>query len=563
MDALNDPLIESVVFMKSAQVGATETLSNIIGYHVDQDPAPILVVMPTVEMGQAYSKDRLAPMIRDTPALRGRIRDSKTRDSGNTILHKIFDGGHLTITGANSPSGLAMRPVRLTLFDEVDRYPVSAGPEGDPVNLGKKRSTTFWNRKSFETSTPTIKNASRIEAGYEASDQRRYYVPCPHCGEFQTLIWAQLSFDPASPKNAVYVCGGKRREDDGEVEFGCGAVITDTDKPDMLRRGEWRAEKPGNGNGVAGFHINELYSPWVTFGEMAASFIEAKRLPETLKTWVNTALAETWAETGESAEPTLLYARREPYNADVIPADALVLTAGVDVQKDRLEVEVVGHGLDYESWGIEVKILFGDTSQANVWKDLDEFLKKDYRHASGLKIRIAATGIDQQYLSTLVQRFCKTRAVRRIYPMRGIAGAGRPVVGKPSRNNAQKVNVFQVGADTAKDLLFSRLQISEPGPGYCHFPTTYDESYFEQLTAEHAVTKYVKGKNYRAWVKKTAGARNEALDRRIYTMAALELANVNMQMLAEQYQTRTGAPPDVPRPAARRGRRMSSQGVKR
>jgi phage terminase large subunit GpA-like protein len=548
MDALNDPLIHSVAFMKSAQVGATEALCNIIGFHVDQDPAPILVVMPTVEMGQAYSKDRLAPMIRDTPALRGRIHDSKSRDSGNTMLHKIFDGGHITITGANSPAGLAMRPVRITLFDEIDRYPASAGAEGDPVNLGRKRSTTFWNRKSFEASTPTIKNMSRIEASYEASDMRRYYVPCPHCDEFQTLKWSQVSFDPAKPGDAVYVCEH------------CAAIITDTDKPTMLRNGEWRADKPCAG--IAGFHINELYSPWVTFGDMATSFIEAKRLPETLKTWVNTALAETWEEDGEGAEPSLLYARREPYSEALVPAGALVLVAGADIQKDRIEVEVVGYGLEYESWGVEVKILFGDTSQPNVWKDFDQFLKTEYAHASGLKIRIASAGVDQQYLSTLVQRFCKSRAVRRIYPVRGMAGGGRPIVGKPSRNNAQKVNVFQVGTDTAKDLLFSRLQISDPGPGYCHFPATYNETYFEQLTAERAVTKYVKGKNYRAWVKNTSGARVEALDRRVYSLAALELANVNMQALAAEYQARAVASPPPQKTPTRR-RRMASTGIKR
>lgn len=244
MDSLNDPLIDTVVVMKSSQVGWTEILNNVAGYYIDQDPSPILAVQPTVDMGKAWSKDRFSPMLRDTPCLRGKVRDARVRDSGNTVLHKTFPGGHITIGGANSPAGLASRPIRIVLGDEIDRWPHSAGTEGDPWKLACKRTTTYWNRKKIVGSTPTIKGFSRIESLFEESDQRRYYVPCPHCDEFQVMKWAQVQWPEGQPQDACYYC---------EV---CGGEITDTDKLAMIRLGEWRAESESRG--VAGFHLNEL-----------------------------------------------------------------------------------------------------------------------------------------------------------------------------------------------------------------------------------------------------------------------------------------------------------------
>jgi len=267
MDALGDPTVEAVVIMSSAQIGKTEIINNVVGYHIHLDPAPILLLQPTLEMAEAWSKDRFAPMLRDTRALHGLVRDPRSRDSGNTLLHKRFPAGHITMAGANSPASLASRPIRLVLCDEVDRYPVSAGAEGDPVSLARKRSTTFWNRKLLLTSTPTIKGASRIESAFEQSDQRRYHVGCPHCGEYQVLKWQQVRWntDPQKegdekhqPATAVYVCETN------------GCIITDADKPDMLKSGRWIADAPFSG--TAGFHINELYSPWVTFAQMVTEF---------------------------------------------------------------------------------------------------------------------------------------------------------------------------------------------------------------------------------------------------------------------------------------------------
>ncbi len=251
---MGDATIETVVVMSSAQIGKTEIINNVVGYHIHLDPSPILLLQPTLEMAEAWSKDRFAPMLRDTEALRGLVKDPRARDSGNTLLHKRFPGGHITMAGANSPSSLASRPIRLVLCDEVDRYPASAGTEGDPVSLAKKRSTTFWNRKLLLTSTPTIKGASRIEAAFEQSDQRRFHVPCLHCGEYQALTWHQVKWESDSERHRVetahYECGQ------------CGAALYDSDKPEMLSAGIWIATAPFTG--TAGFHISELYSPWVT-----------------------------------------------------------------------------------------------------------------------------------------------------------------------------------------------------------------------------------------------------------------------------------------------------------
>jgi hypothetical protein len=244
MDAISDASIREVWVMKSAQVGWTEILNNCIGFHVHQDPAPMLLVQPTLEMAEAWSKDRLAPMVRDTPALSEKIADPRSRDSGNTLLHKKFAGGHLTVAGANSPAGLASRPIRIVLFDEVDRYPASAGTEGDPISLGKKRTATFWNRKVLAGSTPTIKGSSRIEAGFDSGDQRFFKVPCPHCNEFQRLMWAQVQWPEGQPELAHYVCQH------------CGTMLTEQDKPGMLAAGEWVASRPSLG--IASFHISEL-----------------------------------------------------------------------------------------------------------------------------------------------------------------------------------------------------------------------------------------------------------------------------------------------------------------
>ena len=338
MDQINNPEVETIILMTSSQVGKTEIILNTIGYHIDYDPAPIMVMQPTVEMANTFSKTRLAPMLRDTPALKGKVADPKSRNSGNTILEKSFPGGVVVMVGANAPAGLASRPIRILLADEVDRFPVSAGTEGDPLSLAEKRTTTFYNRKKIFVSTPTIKGVSRIEKAYESSSQEHWCLSCPSCGEYQPLKWGQIKFEYDKVKDKVesvdYVCKH------------CGAMHTEIEW--KASKGTWKADNPNSK--VKGFHLNELASPWKRWEEIVEDFIEAKKNGvETLQVWVNTSLGETWEEKGVGVESDDLLNRREEYGCEV-PNEVAVLTAGVDVQDNRLEYEIVGWGPGNESW---------------------------------------------------------------------------------------------------------------------------------------------------------------------------------------------------------------------
>jgi phage terminase large subunit GpA-like protein len=538
MDAVSDPAVREVWVQKSAQVGWTEILNNVIGFHVDQDPAPILLVQPTLELAEAWSKDRLAPMLRDTPALRGKIADARARDSGNTLLHKTFAGGRLTVAGANSPAGLASRPIRVVLFDEVDRFPTSAGTEGDPISLGIKRTRTFWNRKVLAGSTPTIKGSSRIEVGFEQSDQRYYFVPCPECGEFQRLIWAQVRWPEGRPHEAVYVCQH------------CAAEIHEGQKSEMLARGEWRSSRPFTG--AAGFHISELYSPWSTWADMADGFLKAKRLPETLQTWINTALAETWEDAGEKIEASGLAGRVESYTANSLPPGVLLLTAGTDVQDDRLEVVVWGWGTDEEAWRVEHIVLRGDPGGQSLWKEHDDLLRRRWRTDDGRELVIEACAVDSGgHFTEQVYRYCAARKRFRVWAIKGVAGPGR--LAWPKKASKAKVGqVWPIGVDTAKDVLYQRLRrVMEPGPGYIHFDATTDHEWLDQLTSETVVHRVSQGRRVRLWRPRQTGIRQEGLDCTVYAWCALQGRGG-----AELLRRRSGAPADrlsrAPEPEAAR-----------
>lgn len=524
MDAVNDPAVETVVVMTSSQVGKTEILLNIIGYHIDYDPAPIMVIQPTLEMAQAFSKDRLAPMIRDTPALRGKVADARSRDSGNTVLHKTFPGGHITMVGANSPSSLASRPIRILLADEVDRFPASAGTEGDPLTLAEKRTTTFWNRKKVFVSTPTIKGVSRIEAAFLNSTQEEWCLPCPSCGRYQPLTWAQIRFEDVT--HECLYCGARH----GEFEWKAG-------------QGKWVAKEPTAK--TRGFHLNELASPWKRWEKIIEEFKEAykekkKGNIEMLKAWVNTTLGETWEEQGEGIEAEDLIKRRERYDCEV-PDGVLVLTCGVDVQDNRLEYEIVGWGLERESWGIQYGVIMGDPGQEHVWEMLDAVLNKTYTRKDGQILQIMTTCIDSGgHHTKKVYEFCKEREFQRVWAIKGQGGSGVPYIQRPKRRNDAGVWLFGVGVDVGKDMVASRLKVQFEGPGYCHFPAEpekgYDQEYFEGLTAEHRVVRYSKGKAVIRWEKRTSGARNEPFDIRNYATAAFEILNPPLETLKKQLE---------------------------
>lgn len=534
MDACSDPNIKQVVIMSGAQLGKSEVLLNIIGYHIEHDPSPILLMQPTVDMAQSFSKDRITSgLLSTTPSLRGKVKDPRARDSGNTTLHKTFPGGALSLVGANSPASLASRPIRIVLCDEVDRYPVSAGEEGDPVALATKRSMTFWNRKIVLVSTPTDKGASRIESAYHETDMRQYHIPCPHCDHMQTLRWAQVQWHEKDATTAAYYCEE------------CGAAWTDVQRHKAISNGKWVASAPFNG--IAGFHISSLYSPWVSIPDAVDEFLKSRRDPMRLKTWINTFLGETWEEQGESIDEMDLMDRRENWG-EQLPEDVLLMTAGVDVQDDRLEVEIVGWGRGEESWSISYEAMYGDPSSAELWNRLDIMLQQKFDHPTKGEMIIRSICVDSGgHYTQQVYNYARLRAGRRVFAIKGIGGSGKPIVGRPSKNNIGKINLFPVGTDTAKEVVYARLKISEEGEGYCHFPVDRGEEYFRMLTAEKKVTRYFKGRPRTEWAK--IRTRNEALDCRVYATAALSILNLNLEAVYIAGQNQVSS---EEQPAARR-----------
>ena len=518
MDTFNDPNIERIVVMTSSQVGKTEIILNAIGYYIDQDASPILIVQPTLQMGQAFSKDRLSAMIRDSEKLRGSVKDARSRDANNTTMHKKFAGGHLTIVGSNSASGLASRPIRILLMDEVDRYELSAGSEGSPIALAVARTKTFWNRKIFMCSTPTIKGLSAIESAFEESDKRYYYVPCPECEHKQVLKWKNVVWEEDKPETAAYACQE------------CGSVIEESKKQWMLKHGEWRATNESNN--TAGFHISELYSVWSTWSQMAINFLEAKKNPETLKTFINTALGESWEEQGESVEYDTLLQRRLSYDKTNVPEDVLVITAGIDCQKDRLECQTVGFGKNYEAWVIDYKIFWGDPNAFQVWQDLDLYLKKRFKTETNRIIPISCACIDSGgHHTNMVYQFTKPRQARRIFAIKGLSQAGKPIANRPTFVGKNKAVLYGVGTDTAKEAIFARLS-TDPESTTLHFPNDVDEEYFKQLTAEKRVTKWIRGKKSLVW--KQIRPRNESLDTLVYNFAAIYILNPNFDVIEQK-----------------------------
>ena len=537
MDTFNDPNIERIVVMTSSQVGKTEIILNAIGYYIDQDASPILIVQPTLQMGQAFSKDRLSAMIRDSEKLRGSVKDARSRDANNTTMHKKFAGGHLTIVGSNSASGLASRPIRILLMDEVDRYELSAGSEGSPIALAVARTKTFWNRKIFMCSTPTIKGLSAIESAFEESDKRYYYVPCPECEHKQVLKWKNVVWEEDKTETAAYACEE------------CGSVIEESKKQWMLKHGEWR--KTNESNNTAGFHISELYSVWSTWSQMATNFLEAKKNPETLKTFINTALGESWEEQGDTVEYDTLLQRRLSYDKTNVPEDVLVITAGIDCQRDRLECQTVGFGKNYEAWVIDYKIFWGDPNAFQVWQDLDIYLKKRYKTETNRIIPISCACLDSGgHHTNQVYAFTKPRQARRIFAIKGLSQAGKPIANRPTFVGKNKAVLYGVGTDTAKEAIFARLS-TDPESTTLHFPNDVDEEYFKQLTAEKRVTKWIRGKKSLVW--KQIRPRNEALDTLVYNFAAIYILNPNFDVIEQKILVNESKPQQNTQKKTRKG----------
>lgn len=530
MDCVTNPLVEKVTVQAAAQVLKTEFVLNSIAYYAHGEPGPMLVVYPTVEAAEMFSKERVTPMIRDTPVLRKIFRE-KARDSAGTILQKSFPGGRLSMVGANAPAGLASRPIRFVLCDEVDRYAASAGKEGDPIGLAEERTSTFANRKIVLVSTPTLKSISRIERSYLEGDQRRYHVPCPHCGVQQVITWQGVKWDKGEdgeydPATARYICQAPSDPDTGEV---CGKAWSEAQRCDAVSVGVWIASKPFKGH--ASFHASQLSSKRVPLSQIVKKFLEAKGSVESLKKWTNLSLAETWEDGGEKVDPDTLYGRREAYGEDPLPAGVGVVVAGVDIQRNRWECETVGYGEGEERWSLSYKVHYADPSTGDYWQSLDEHLNRQFRHPTGATLRIETTCVDSGDNTTAVYDFCRPRFDRRILAIKGPSNSiGRPIwPKKASRNAGKSIDVFLIGLDNAKADMQARLMLRTAGPGYCHYPLSdaYDEGYFTGLTVEKSVTKYKFGIPYRTW-HCPDGARNEPWDCAIYAYAALKSLSVNI-----------------------------------
>ena len=505
LDAFGHPRVQNVVCFKSKRMGWTKIIGFVIFYHIHQDPAPIIVVHPTGNDSEKYSKQEVQTGIDETPELHALVGDRKSRDSSNTISTKEFPGGNLYMIGANSATGFRQTTARIVLFDEVDGYPPTAGAEGDQISLGKGRTETYWNRKHGIGSTPTIKGESRIEEHWEGSSKGYPMLACPHCGSGHTRKFRQpgepivirgkpipvahLQWDKGNPEGAAWVCPE------------CGALAEQKHHKAMIDGMWWHGEhwdwhedrgftfQPGF-DGTIGFRLWAGYSlnSNSKASDIASEFLRVKDKPEELIVFVNTVLGESWGEGGEQANDRTLRGRVETYAADV-PVGANFLSAGVDVQGDRVELEVVGWGPGEESWSVDYIIIPGDPTQDDVWDELAEALRAPYQHEIGLSISIQAICVDRGYLPQRVDAFLEKFRAQYAWGVNGRAGSDRSVIeNKISRmqrlRRARRRGPQReiVGVDDAKLILQRRLsQITNPGPGYCHFGAHCDEEYFAQL----------------------------------------------------------------------------------
>ena len=543
LEAVTAPENERITVIKSARVGYTKLVNAAVGFFVHQDPSPILVVNPRVEDAEDYSKTEIAPMLRDSPPLAEIVGHVKGKDPNFTIRRKVFrNGASLSLLGANSPNEFRRVTARVVAFDEVDAYPSSTS-EGDPIDLGERRTTSFWNRKIIQGSTPTVKGESRIETAWYESDQRLYFVPCPHCDEEQVLEfgsdkphglrWPRAPDGTPKPEDAYYVCVN-------------GCVIEERHKPWMIERGRWIAQKPENA-GHAGFHISALYSLFwnARWSVIAREFLERKDDPARLQTFVNTVLGESWEPPADQdVDEAQLMARREVYPAEV-PDGVAVLTMAVDTQDDRLETEVIGWGYDEESWSIAHFVFLGDPEENDVWDQVDAVRLKRWQCADGRHLAVESTCVDTGgHHTQAAYRYCVDRIAQKVWPIKGQArrdGQRSQVFSRKPRRRQSKggVQPYMVDVNAAKDAIFPRLAKQEGGPGYCHFPAHYDRDYFDQLTAEKPVTEKANGRRVRVWRQKP-GRRNEAFDLRVYNYAALcALQNAGLKL--NQFAAQVGA----------------------
>ncbi len=521
-----------VVTMVASQLMKTQIALNWIGGLIHMVPSNILTLLPSLSLAKRVSS-RISKTIKATPVLSERVAANRSRDSRNTMDTKEFEGGSLYVTTAGSAANLAELSARYIYGDEIDRWDVDVGEEGDPIELAETRGSTFGrNAKFYFSSSPTIKGASRIADLFETSDQRYYYVPCPHCGHMQILEWENLHY--SADFNVVhYQCAGP----------DCDVLIEEHHKGLMLARGEWRSHAPGDGETI-GFHLNALYAPlgWTDWRSLAKQFEKAKKAQnrgdlEPMQVFYNTRLAKVWDSAQEQTKAEVLKERahRETYGLGSMAYRVLMLTASVDVQANRLELMVMGWGVGMERWVIDYQVIWGDPADDRTWAVLDDKLKVRYPHPCGVGLGILATAVDSGgHHTDEVYQFCRLRRWRNIFAIKGASKPGRPVIaqrpsmvdvtwkGQTERNGAE---LWFVGTDTAKDWIYNRYPF-EDGPGALHFANDLPDEFFEQCVAERKVARYIKGYKRIEWVKGKA-ERNEALDLMVYNLAMAHYLGLN------------------------------------
>ena len=572
MDAFNDPRVREIAVVAMSQTGKSELELNIIGDIIHQDPASILYVQPSLDDAKKFSRLRVAPMIRDCPVLRQRVSEVKSRDSGNTILQKSFPGGMLTIVGSQSPSALASTPVRYVIGDEIDRWALSAGSEGDPWELAAARTTTFYNSKRVAVSTPTTKGNSRIEKLFNAGTQERWCSLCPDCGEWHEVTFNDIKFDFDTIKDgrrisyklkSVYWCCPS-----------CGCIHTE--KEMRAQPAKWIAFNPDAiTRGRRSFWVNAFFSPWRSWDEICIKFLEVRKDPQLLKVFYNTVLGQLWEERGDLDDEDTFMARREDYGTRddgtpvELPEGVLVLTCGVDTQDDRLEYEVVGWGRFLESWGVKKGIIYGDPNEDAVWLRLDDVINHVYKFANGRGLRISRTFVDSGgHKTQAVYKQCCARTGRQVFAIKGSNIHDAPLTKPPGKANivvngvaVAKTWLYTIGVNAAKaDLLKGALLVMKPGPKYCHFPRNpdagYDYNYFVGLLSETLETKMERGRKVTVWKVLPGHERNEPLDLRNYNYAAIKSLDPDMDAVEQRLKAAaSGKPETQPAAAAQKKRR--------
>lgn len=561
MDAFTDPKIRHIVFVAASQVGKTEVINNIIGYIIDQNPGSILFVHPTTIDAREFSKLRIAPMIRDSPAVRRRISAPKSRDSGNTLLQKTYPGGILTLCGSNEAHALASKPIRYVFGDERDRWAQSAGTEGDPWELAMARQTTFYNAKAVEVSTPTIRGSSNIAKSFAKGTMERWKSQCPHCGEFHEIQWKDIRYEAEET-----VVNHERTYTVHDVFWicpGCGCVSEEA----VIKKqpAKWVADNPAAyANGVRSFWLNAFVSPWASWESICLKYQNALGDTGKMQVVYNTCFGQLWEDRGDTQDPDTLLGRREVYEAE-LPEGVLVLTAGVDTQDDRMEYEIVGHGHFGETWGIEKGIIMGRPDDPATWDSLDMMVfDRVLRFKDGLGLKVSMSFVDEGgHFTEWVRQFCRNRVGKKVFCIKGFPGADRPFTSPPKKqkiiiNNRYLGTVwqYQLGVDSGKQIIMDNLKVQAPGPKYCHFPLRddYGAMYFNGLLSEHLVPE---GKVRQRWVwtKIQGHERNEPLDCRNYALAAFKVLPVDLDAVDRRLKVAQGKRPTTegaPRQAPKR-----------